>query len=347
MTGPGVCPLYPQQVTWRPGANSRMNASTTRWYTLTPSTSLHGSVDPFGTVTGVYDVTGVSGDTGGTGSSACARSRASMATPAKAPAPETRTSRLESIALPSVMMMLSIGSYRRFWRVGDRGWLGRRKLPADRALELGAGDPVVAQRLDVGPAGVDLVALCQQELEDADEHRVVLELRLLDDLLAQGYQDSAVVRRHGACLLHPGPRASHLGADRDRKRGMLVLALLELGRLVRQSRLTLVKEGDRQLDGRADRPRAVVHLALPGDPEGPRREEPEESRQVPAEERLVDALAWGGEVEPLEHGEAFETGRRDLVARQVGQTRDDAPLRVRSPETHQRRQLLAILGDLG
>ena len=55
---------------------------------------------------------------------------------------------------------------------------------ADGALEIGAGDPVVAQRLDELAVGVHLALLRGEQLVRAEQHRVVLLLRQAHGLLA-------------------------------------------------------------------------------------------------------------------------------------------------------------------
>src|SRR5690349_8175657 len=79
------------------------------------------------------------------------------------------------------------GSSRRCARLGCSG-LNRWWGPAILNLpQLGSCDPVVAQRVDVFRAGFDLGLLCLKQLKRPHEHGVVLELRLLRDLLPQGY----------------------------------------------------------------------------------------------------------------------------------------------------------------
>src|SRR6202035_1168511 len=51
MVGPGAWPLYPQQLTVRPGANWRFTGSATRWKTLTPWSHVQDRVDPSGVTT--------------------------------------------------------------------------------------------------------------------------------------------------------------------------------------------------------------------------------------------------------------------------------------------------------
>src|SRR5262245_52893721 len=80
---------------------------------------------------------------------------------------------------------------------------GVDQVAADGALQLGACEPVVAQGLDVRRSGVDLVALGEEKLEDAGEHRVVLELGLPDDSRAQLQESGPVPLGEAAGLIHP------------------------------------------------------------------------------------------------------------------------------------------------
>ena len=75
----------------------------------------------------------------------------------------------------------------------------------------------------------------------------------------------------------------------------------DLGGPCRHLRLALIEDRDRQLDGGADRPDAILHLALGRDPEGTCRRQPVPAREVAREQDALDALASGGEIEPLLH----------------------------------------------
>ena len=105
----------------------------------------------------------------------------------------------------------------------------------------------------------------------------------------------------------------------------------------------------RQLDGRADRPHAVVHLALRGHAEAAGRPRKRyQPVEVAREQDALDALPRGGQIEalpdtPASRGPSAETSVRG----RSGSRGADPPRRLRAPESHQRGQLLAILGDLG
>src|SRR5437867_9800996 len=174
----------------------------------------------------------------------------------------------------SMSMMRPAALFRR--RGGDRHrrlTIAREaQVPSDRALELGARNPVLRERLDVAASGVDLVALRLQELVDAREHRVVLALGLLDDLPAQREEHLGVVLCSTPSGLHPRPCPAHLRAYLDGDRAVALEALPELGRRGPDPRLTLVEDRDRELDRGADRPLAF-RLALGLRPDDRRRHE--------------------------------------------------------------------------
>src|SRR5688500_18617903 len=67
--------------------------------------------------------------------------------------------------------------------------------PPNRPLQVRAGDPIIAQRLDVFSPRLDLVLLRAEQLIDPDVHRVVLQLGLLGDLPAQRQQHALVMFR--------------------------------------------------------------------------------------------------------------------------------------------------------
>ena len=58
---------------------------------------------------------------------------------------------------------------------------------------MGVGHPVVEKRLDVSDSSLNLLFSGSQEIKGTDLHRVILQLRLIDNPLPQGQDDIAVV----------------------------------------------------------------------------------------------------------------------------------------------------------
>ena len=58
--------------------------------------------------------------------------------------------------------------------------------PQKEVLEVGAGQPVVEQRVDVGDGGLNLLLPGPHEIKDAELHGVVVQLGLVDDAFPQG-----------------------------------------------------------------------------------------------------------------------------------------------------------------
>src|SRR5262245_3343662 len=58
--------------------------------------------------------------------------------------------------------------------------------PADSALQVASGDPVVAERFDVILSCFDLFLLRAEQFQGAEVHPIVEELRVLRRALAQG-----------------------------------------------------------------------------------------------------------------------------------------------------------------
>src|SRR5438105_11077468 len=123
---------------------------------------------------------------------------------------------------------------------------------ARRAFEIGAGGPVVADGVQIVAIRVDLLATREQQLEDAEEHRVVAELRLLHEALTQRQEDLAVVVDDSAIREEPVAQLADLGTDIH---GQLLLSGPRLPDLRRDSRgpcLALVEDGQFHRQVRAD-----------------------------------------------------------------------------------------------
>ena len=78
-------------------------------------------------------------------------------------------------------------------------------------------------------AGVGELAARDDQLERVGVHRVVVEQRLVDDLLAQRQHDVAQVARFLVRGERGDPRGAGVGAQLDGGRGELVLGARELG----------------------------------------------------------------------------------------------------------------------
>ena len=74
------------------------------------------------------------------------------------------------------MMFLIECASRRIVLRGGR--LGRCKRRSSRSLKLSGGDPEIPQRFSIMLAGLELIALCREQLKCSDNHAVVMELRL-------------------------------------------------------------------------------------------------------------------------------------------------------------------------
>ena len=113
-----------------------------------------------------------------------------------------------------VLMLRMIGQVLYCRRRRRRTWLRRRRRcsepAADCAFELCPRYPVIAQRLDIPPACIDLGLFRFEQLEDAQEHRVVVLLRLLDDASTQRQDDIALMFGALSRCQHPLLRQPHL-----------------------------------------------------------------------------------------------------------------------------------------
>src|SRR4028119_773598 len=154
IVGPGVRPLYPQQLTLNPGANSRTTGSAIRWKVLKPSSQRQGIVAPLGVIPGVYlPPVSAAVSTAFWARLAAAYSGVRRSRPA-APAvsiaaPEASTLRLEIMAVSSMFLALLLGG--RLEQIHARKLrplrAGRETEHAARdGIQLGAGQPVVADR---------------------------------------------------------------------------------------------------------------------------------------------------------------------------------------------------------
>ena len=118
----------------------------------------------------------------------------------------------------------------------------------DCQLEIGVGDPEIAQRFDrCGDRG-DLLARVDQELEHADQHGVVAQDVLVRDALAQREDDVAIAACDLVRRAVRGEPLAHFGAGRERHlRGALdALHVRRLG--ARDARVAPVEERHLHLD---------------------------------------------------------------------------------------------------
>src|SRR6266545_4939460 len=218
IVGPGLCPLYPHRCAFMPGASSRTTGSATRWNSLTPSFMRHGSVQPFSVTTALYGrpLGGVSG--------ACVTALSCVGASGSDAAPARVTRPAPAMAAPAVRM-----NPRRFIECSPRSMRGGARAATgvgarcdqrrcgclaarQRELEIGAGEPEITLRLDRCDDARDLLARLGQQLEDARQHAVVAEQRLVGDRLAQRHDLVAVMAREivgGAIGVVGG---AHLGA---------------------------------------------------------------------------------------------------------------------------------------
>src|SRR5207248_10532317 len=102
------------------------------------------------------------------------------------------------------------------------------------ALQLGARDPVVTNRLEVAPVAFDLLSPGLQKLEDAEQHRVVAKLRLLDGLLPQRQEDGAVMLGRPVSDDEAIWHGAHRGAEVERQVGPTRTGLPDRGQSSRR-----------------------------------------------------------------------------------------------------------------
>src|SRR5262245_7863188 len=82
-----------------------------------------------------------------------------------------------------------------------RGSIEARYASTQHQPEVGTGQPVLAQRFDVGDGGPHLLFAGPYEIKDAALHSVVLQLRLVHNPLPEWQQDIAIVERAVLCPL--------------------------------------------------------------------------------------------------------------------------------------------------
>src|SRR5712664_1878361 len=146
-------------------------------------------------------------------------------------------------------------------------WVRRcTQRPARYALKLGSSNPVVTDRFNVLTVGFHLGLFGKQELEDAEQHRVVPLLREADDPLANGQKHLAVVLDHLPLAQQCKARNADLGPGVDRQCGEPLLALIELSLQSPNQPLPPVEQRQLEAQRWADHPDACLGPNASTDP---------------------------------------------------------------------------------
>src|SRR4029434_7517181 len=123
-----------------------------------------------------------------------------------------------------------------------------RQATAEQQPEVGAGQPVVAQRFDIRDGGPYLLFSSPYEINDAALHGVILQLGLVDDAFAQWQQDIAIVQRTVLCPLRPLAHRTDRGANAHAERVVFLLSPAQFRPRPPDARLPLIEQRNGEPD---------------------------------------------------------------------------------------------------
>ena len=220
------------------------------------------------------------------------------------------------------------------------------ELAADRALELGARDPVVAQRLDVPrPASISS-RFATRSWKTPASMALYSSWVCCSTWRRSGSSDGPVVVGERARVRMRVSRAADLRADRDgERRRAPARACAAADDCGREARLALVEDRDAAARRRPDRPHAASTSRSAADAEA--AADPRRYQRVRSRASRMPLIRWRAAARSRRcvDGQGLEAPGPTSVGWQIGEARCRSAKPSRAPESHQRRQLLAILDD--
>src|SRR5918999_4675830 len=123
-----------------------------------------------------------------------------------------------------------------------------RQAAAQELRQIGAGEPVIAQRFDIRHGDPNLLLPDPQELKDAQLHGVILQLGLTHDALEPRQENVSGIARTVLSPLHPLRNRPDRGANSNAQRVVFLLGAAQLCPCKAGATLPLIKERNRKLE---------------------------------------------------------------------------------------------------